>query len=45
MLRCYWERGTSWSNYVLLVEIIYGVNTHPIGSAHSLEVNAVALGR
>lgn len=35
---------SSWSIYVLLVEIANSVNTHPIGSAHSLEVDAVALG-
>lgn len=33
-----------WSNYVLLVETISSVKTHPIGSACSLEVDAVALG-
>lgn len=35
---------SSRSIYLLLVEIIYRVKTHPIGSAHGLEVDAVALG-
>lgn len=38
------RQRSTWSIYVPLVEIIYSVNTHPIGSAHSLEVDAVAFG-